>query len=272
MGDGGRYSAVTTILGALSALTMVTASVTPVLATDHNNLEEGLPVSIEDSYPLEYGKQEVQGVFTYDHFSRNGGQNFFTFEPRLAVGLFPGFQTTFRTPYQVGTDGSNSGTFSVGGLYQLNKGGPVIPVFALSGGVEVPFGFNPSAIETSLKLIATKPLGSLSENRDIHLNIGWTHNTNPGLEERSDRYSIGVAYAQPFDAKTLLLLALVGEQELEQHTSQKRIEFGIRHQVSEGLVVSAGAHVFRITGPSERTDGFRFVVGFQRGIDLFGPK
>jgi hypothetical protein len=272
MGCNDRFYPVKTLLTALTTLLSTAASVTSVLAVDHTNLEEGLPVSVEDSFPIENGKQEVQGVFAYEHLKRSGGQNFFMFEPRLAVGLFPDFQATFRAPYQLGADGSNSSAFNVGGLYQLNKGGPVLPVFALSGGIDVPYGFNPGAVETSLKLIATKPLGNLSENRDIHLNIGWTHNTNPGLDERSDRYSIGFAYAQPFDSKTLLILALVGEQELEQRTNRALIEFGVRHKVSEELVVSAGAGVFRITGPSERVDGFRFVVGFQRGIDLFGPK
>ena len=272
MSDHDQFSPVKTFLTALGALLSACAAATPVSAADHTNLEEGLPVSVEDSFPIGYGKQEVQGVFVYDHLARNGGQNFFSFDPRLVVGLFPGFQATFRAPYQVGPDGSNSGAFNVGGLYQLNKGGPVLPTLALSGGIEVPYGFNPGAVETSLKLIASKPLGNVSENRDIHLNIGWTHNTNPGPDERGDRYSIGVAYAQPFDAKTLFVAAVVGEQELEQRTNRIMFEFGIRHQVSDELVVSAGAGIFRITGPSERTDGFRFVVGFQRGIDLFGPK
>ena len=272
MSDHNQFSPVKTFLTALGALLSACAAATPVLAVDHINLEEGLPVSVEDTFPIEYGKQEVQGVFAYDHFARSVGRNFFTFEPRLAVGLFPSFQATFRAPYQLGADGSNSGAFNVGGLYQLNKGGPVLPTFALSGGIEVPYGFNPGAVETSLKLIASKPIGNASENRDIHLNIGWTHNTNPGPDERGDRYSIGVAYAQPLNAKTLFVVALVGEQELEQRTHRTLIELGIRHKVTEELVVSAGAGVFRIMGPSERTDGFRFVVGFQRGIDLFGPK
>lgn len=269
MSDNDQFSPVKTFLTALCALLSACAATTSVLAADHTNLEEGLPVSVEDSYPIRYGTQEVQGVFVYDHLARNGGQNFFSFNPRLAVGLFPGFQATFRAPYQVGTDGSNSGAFNVGGLYQLNDGGEAFPTFGLSGGVEVPYGFNTSAVETSLKLIAAKPLGNLLEKRDIHLNIGWKLNTNPGPDERSDRYSIGVAYAQPFDAKTLLVAALVGEQELEQRTNRMMFEFGIRHKVSDELVVSAGAGIFRITGPSEPSDGFRFVVGFQRGIDLF---
>ena len=270
MGCKNRRSPARTLLIALTALLSQAMSVTPVLAVDHTNLEEGLPVSVEDSFPIENGKQEVQGVFSYEHLKRSGGQNFFSFDPRVVVGLFPDFQASFRAPYQVGSDGSNSGAFALGGLYQFNKAGPIFPAFALSGGIEVPYGFNPTAVETSLKLIASKPLGNVADNRDIHLNIGWTHNTNPGPDERSDRYTIGFAYAQPIDPKTLLIFALAGEQELEQRTNRTLIEFGIRHKVSEELVVSAGAAVFRITGPSERTDGFRFVAGFQRGIDLFG--
>jgi hypothetical protein len=273
MSDNDRFSPVKTFLTALGALLSACAATTSVLAADHTNLEEGLPVSVEDSYPIGYGKQEVQGVFAYDHLARNGGQkNFFSFNPRLAVGLFPGFQVRFGALYQVGSDGSNSGPFNVGGVYQLNDGGEAFPTFALSGGVDVHHGFNTGPVETSLKLVATKPLGNLSEKRDIHLNIGWTHNTNPGPDERSERYAIGVAYAQPFDAMTLLVVALVGEQELEQRTNRMMVEFGIRHKVSDELVVSAGGGIFRITGPSEPTDGFRFVVGFQRNIDLFGPK
>ena len=261
------------LLSAPSTLLLATSQLTPALAADHTNLEEGLPVKVEDAFPIEYGKSEVQGVFVYDHFTRKGGQNFFTVEPRLALGLFPGFQATFRAPYEFSSDGSNSGTASMGGLYQLNQGGQVMPTFALSGGLDIPYGSNPTGVETSLKLIAQKGLGSKSENRDLHLNIEWRHNYDPRPDERSDRYGIGVAYAQPFNANTLLIASLGGEQELEKGSNKVLLEFGMRHQVSKELVASAGFGLFRVTGPAEvQSDGFRFVVGFQRSLDSSEPK
>ena len=270
MGEIKRSSSVTRpLLSAFGLLLSAAALATPALATDHNNLEEGLPVAVEDAYPIGYGKKEVQGVFTYDHFTRNGGKELLTLEPRLALGLFPNFQATLRLPYQVGNaDGRNSGTVSMGGLYQLNEWGPVFPVFALSAGLDVPYGMNESGTETRLKLIAQKTLGNQSENRDLHVNIEWTHNYSPLPDERSDRYSIGVGYAQPFNAETLLVVDLVGQQELGKGSNSMLIEFGIRHQLSEALVVSAGAG-YRFAGQSE---GFRFVFGFQRAVDWFGLK
>ena len=54
------------LLSAPSTLLLATSQLTPALAADHTNLEEGLPVKVEDAFPIEYGKSEVQGVFVYD--------------------------------------------------------------------------------------------------------------------------------------------------------------------------------------------------------------
>lgn len=52
-----------TTRGALAALLALCAG--PALAADHSNLEEGLPITIEDAYPIKENGLEVQSYFQY---------------------------------------------------------------------------------------------------------------------------------------------------------------------------------------------------------------
>src|SRR5882672_8351474 len=97
-----------------SLLLAIAAALGPASAEDHTNLESGLPVTSEDAYPIELGGQELQSVFTYERSRDSERRNLFSLEPRLALGVFPGFQLTPRVSYSLGdAEGLNSGTAGV---------------------------------------------------------------------------------------------------------------------------------------------------------------
>jgi hypothetical protein len=239
----------------------------PAAADDHFNLEEGLPVTTEDVYPIVYGGREFQSVFTYQRSRDADARDLFSLEPRLALGLFPRVQATPRVCYSLGTaEGKKSGTAGIDGLYQLNDETPVLPVFSVSGSFNAPYGFEHSANETVLKLIVAKSLGDGKDDRDVHLNLAWTHNYGPTGDERADRFEGGIAYAHPINETLLLVTDYVYEQELERGKAANLVELGARIRVSEELAAAIGVGV----GLGANSPSFRVTAGIQRAVDWFG--
>jgi hypothetical protein len=254
----------------VAALVAIDMAPVPAAADDHFNLEEGLPVTTEDAYPIVYRGAEFQSVFTYERSRDTDKHDLFSLEPRFAYGLFPRFQITPRVSYALGTaDGRDSGTAGIDGVYQLNDETPIVPIFSLSGSFNHPYGFEHSANETVLKLIVAKNIDPEKEGEDIHINLAWTHNYNPTDEERADRYEFGIAYAHPIGEAITLVVDYVREQDLERNKTANLIEAGMRYRVSDELALAAGAGV----GIGRDSPSFRFTMGLQRALDWFsGPK
>lgn len=57
-------------------------------ALDHTNLDEGLPITIEDAYPTRLNAIEFQSYFRYDRASKRDpdGRNRYWYVPRLDIG------------------------------------------------------------------------------------------------------------------------------------------------------------------------------------------
>lgn len=79
---------------------MVLTAASPLSAADHMNLEEGLPLQIEDAYPIAYRGREVQGIFRYDR-TRND-ENRLMLAPQLELGIFPNTELRIQAPFYVG--------------------------------------------------------------------------------------------------------------------------------------------------------------------------
>jgi hypothetical protein len=253
---------------ASSVLLVVIGAVSPALADDHFNLEGGLPVTVEDAYPVGAGDKEFQNVFTYERSRDSTARDLFTSESRLAIGVAPGLQLTPRISYSLGdAEERNSGTSGVDLLYQLNEETTYIPVFALTGSLDVPYGYQHGNPETGLTLIAVKRAGEGEEPPDFHLNLEWVHNYGPMEEERADRYSAAVGYSRPINEKFSVVADVVHEQLIQQNQAANLVEFGTRFRLSDTLMGAAGVGV----GFGANSPGVRITVGIQRSLDdLFG--
>jgi hypothetical protein len=253
---------------ASSVLFVVIGTVSPALADDHFNLEGGLPVTVEDAYPIVDGGKEFQSVFTYERSRDSSARDLFSSESRVAIGVAPGLQLTPRISYSLGdAEERNSGTSGVDLLYQLNEETKFIPVMALSGSLDVPYGYQHGNPETGLKLIAVKKAGEGEEPPDFHLNLEWVHNYDPLEDERADRYSAAVGYSHPITEGFSLVADVVHEQLVQQNQASNLVEFGTRFRLSEALMGAAGIGV----GFGANSPGVRITVGIQRSLDdLFG--
>jgi hypothetical protein len=263
-------SAITRIAGAITLLGGLVALVQgppPAAAADHDNLEEGLPVTIEDAFPIAYRGREVQGLVRYDNLADDpDGNHLFTLEPRFEFGAFRNFQAEIRVPYRVGSAGdaeTGEGVFE--GLYNFNAETLTLPAFALKAGVGVPFGPDTQGVETTLKGILTKTVGETWANRKIHLNASWIHKFNVMGDERDDRYALALGYSQPLRSDLLVVADIVREQELEEDKAINLLEAGLRWQMTPLTVLTAGVGA----GFGEDSPDVRATIGFQHALTVF---
>ncbi len=92
--------------------------VTPTFATDHFNLESGIPTTIEDIEPIERGGVELQAFGR--HLRLIGGKSVGEAEPRLAWGIFDKTQLEIAAPLLFEEDEGN-GNGDVTGTVKVGK-------------------------------------------------------------------------------------------------------------------------------------------------------
>lgn len=265
---------------ALAGIFLVGDFPAPARAADHTNLEEGLPVTIEDAYTIKQNSIEAQGYFQYDRTRRDpDGKNRFWAVPRLEFGPFPNTQFTVEVPYRFGdASETKQGEFRSQLLYNFNTEGLALPAFAVAGGIYQPFGYRNGGTETELKFLATKSLDAPDASgsspysyvpRRLHFNGSWFHNYDPlrGPDaERRDRYRVGLAYSQPLTNDVLLVADVYRETDRARGKATNLAELGVRYQLTPQTILTGAAGV---GFGGDRSQDFRFTVGFQR--TLSGP-
>lgn len=254
-------------LSAFASLLAAVVFINSAEAADHNNLEEGLPITIEDAFPIAYRGREVQGLVRYDNLDDDpDGNHLFTLEPRFEFGAFRNFQAEIRVPYRVGSAGdAETGEAAFEGLYNFNAETLTLPAFALKAGVGVPFGPDTEGAETTLKAILTKTIGETWLNRKIHLNAAWVHKFDAMDDERDDRYVLALGYSQPLRSDLLLVADIVREQELEEDKAINLVEAGLRWQMTPLTVLTAGVGA----GFGPDSPDVRATIGFQHALTVF---
>jgi hypothetical protein len=251
----------------------------PSLAADHSNLEEGLPITIEDAYPIKENGLEVQSYFQYNRIRNDPrGLSSLMAVPRLEWGAFKNFQLSVEAPYRVGTaSDTDQGAFRAQGFYNVNQEDLVLPAMAVAFGVNTPYGRMAGGTETELKFLATKSLGTPDPEglspysyvpRQIHFNASWFHNYDPitGRDaERRDRYRVGVAYSQPVSNDVVLVADVYRETDRERGRAVNLAEIGARYIVTpQTLLVGAVGVGF---GGDRRQD-FRVTAGLQHSLSF----
>jgi hypothetical protein len=242
----------------------VIAGLTGVAHADPQALSPFVPVTIEDAYPTATGKGEFQDVSYWDHGPR--GKDLATLAPELKLGAFPGAQLEVETPYGLGSASARyQGSFTFGGLYNLNEQGAVLPAFALHDDYSEGFGRGGGTSENNLKLIATKSLGDPWSAPRLHLNLSWIRATDATPANRTDRYQAAIGYSQSIAAHTALVVDYVHSQNAAKGQVSNLVEAGLRHEVTDAIAVSAGGGV----GIGQQSPAFRLLVALQYDFDAF---
>ena len=104
-------------------LSLIITTAAPTWAVDHNNLDEGRPLQMEDAYPIAYGELSAETGVRSSH-NRHGDDRV-AFPLELLYGAYWNFHlglgSTLATSPQTIDDPEKSGDLHVFGLYNLNQ-------------------------------------------------------------------------------------------------------------------------------------------------------
>jgi hypothetical protein len=248
-----RYTAL------LGAIALCATIATPTRAADHANLEEGLPIEVEDAYPVHYRSLEFQTNFQFE--SIEGDDDHLTIEPRLEWGFAPNWQGRVAVPLELSGGDEVIAGVGLEVFHNFNTEGIHTPAFALSLGAEIPT-IDDRGVDLSLNAIATKGIGTGNAMDRLHVNLGYTVNTDPGEDDREGRVSAVLGYSRRLNPETIFVSDLAFEQEATQDEDTLMIEAGIRHQVTPLSVLSIGAGA----GLTSDSPDVRLTVGWQRSL------
>jgi hypothetical protein len=239
----------------------------PTWAVDHNNLDEGRPLQVEDAYPIAYGELSAEtGVRV--SYNRHGNDRV-AFPMELLYGaywnLHLGLGSTLFTSPQTIDDPEKSGDLRLLGLYNLNQETLRIPALAVKLTLDFPSGIRSRGVDTELKGILTRTVG----HGRVHFNAGYQFIGNARDAERDGRYEVllGVQYpwGYPRSFTTTVLADVFTHQATRfNETNNSGVEIGMRRQIAPAIILDVGIGT-EFIGPSER-DLFFATVGVSFGF------
>ncbi len=240
---------------------LATTMATTAHASDHTNLEEGLPVQVEDAYPTAYLNREFQLMGRYERTS--DGKNQYVVEPRLEYGFARNWQARINVPLTLGGgDKRGSGDVGLEAFYNFNTESLSLPAFAVSARATLPTGRDSSGVDTEFKFIATKSLGYAEKLQRVHLNLIYFANASNHADERANRYSAILGYSQRITPDTILVGDFVREQQIERSKTANILEIGLRRQLTPLKTLSFGVGA----GIGSDSPNFRATLGYQQSF------
>ncbi len=230
--------------------------------TDHVNLEEGLPTSLEDAYPTAYRNREVQFFTRYER-GRDGTDRV-VYVPRFEFGPFRNTEVKVEVPFYSGSgDRTGSGDVRVEALYNFNTESRKLPAIAIAGRISAPTGRDSRGVDTAVKFIATKSISNRFDR--VHLNLELENNGGARFDERNTLYRAIFGYSGRVGADTLVVADFVRRQELLRGENSNIIEAGIRRQLNPLTILTIGAGA----GIGEQSPRFQITIGIQRTLTIF---
>jgi hypothetical protein len=248
-------------LAALAATTLLLTAPLALGAGGKDNIEEGLPVTVESTYTLEYLGREVQILGRYER--TDDGDDSYVVEPRLELGVWWNTELKVATPVLFGDAAEHDGLgpVSLEATYNLNQETFDLPAFSIAGGLEFPTGPTREAegYDPFVKLLMTRTLGRSWQFHQLHLNLQYQWNDDRLDDERSRRYLAAIGYSRRLNADTVFVADIVREQDREQDVEMNLIEAGLRWQALPQGVLSGGIGF----GIGDESPDVRLTLGFQ---------
>ena len=238
------------------------------LTTDPN-----VPITIDNAYTPGVGDIELKLRGSYERLRRSSlgtdpaarkRRHVFLPEAELELGVLPGVSLSITAAYQLGNaDGSESGGVNFSGKWTFLESHDVLPALALAASVIAPFGYaNGGTVETTLGLLATKPLDLGGYVPYLHANLFVSHAFNRDAEARANRFIGVLGLALPVLASTAVVLDLVHGQQDEKGRVENLAEIGVRQLLPGDMAVGLGVG----KGFGGSSTDFRVLLGFQKSF------
>jgi len=261
----------------LFAAAFVSAAV-PSFASDHRNLEEGLPTEMQDAYAVAFRNREIQGFVRY--IREEKGKNKVEYVSKIEIGIAPNTQLAVEAQFLSGNWGHKEGLppekspdddkgnndIAAELLYNFNTESVWVPATALAVKGDFPTGQKRKGTEITTKVILTKtPVVRSTLFHRLHVNLEWTHKTAVDKDEREDRYKGIFGFDVRAGKDSLFIVDYIREQKEKKKKDANIVEAGFRVQLTPFTLVTIGAGA----GIGEDSDDFRVIGGFQHSITWF---
>ena len=237
-------------------------------ATDHENLEPGLPTSLEDIQPIERGTVQFQVFGRYLKF--RGEPNLGESEPRLVWGAFDDTQLVVATPLPLGRGAaSGNGYVALGVLRKLwgDRENRWWPGAALGLDLRLPTGSARQGFRNRPDIDLTVALKKDIGPHSFHLNVGyeWINDQSDRERFRAGAWRVIVGHDAPVTERVLLVTDVVWRQaDVKASSDVWLVESGIRAQLTRRLIGTVGMGVGLNRG--HETPEFTVTAGFQLGF------
>ena len=213
--------------------------VNAAVESDVEEVEKGSPTQLEDAYPLDYRELDVEGLFRYERLSH---AHRFVLSPRLEYGFAPKWQIRLTAPLFTGTaDITGSGNLQGELLWNFQTEAHWVPAIAVSVEGDFPTGHAAQGVDTTLKLLASKTLGTWIARPQVHLNLAWTHHSGRMPDERPDLYGLIIGYSQHLTPRLMIIADYFRQQLALAGRTEDVLELGFRRGISGSTVVALGA-------------------------------
>jgi hypothetical protein len=236
-------------------------------AIDHDNLDEGRPLRVEDAYPIPAGEWALETGAGLSDQRKSRSRGFFPLD--VLYGLAPNLQVSlgtalFTDPKRV-EEQTKSGDLQLSGLYNFNQETLNLLALGLRLTLNLPTGTKSSGVDFRIKGLVTKSIGRLS----VHFNPAYEVFSGTKPLERDGRYDLALGVSYPAGAPKHTLTTILGDLFTEQAPRRgdpqiAGAEIGIRHQWTPWTVLDAGVGT-EFAGPVNRASVF-FTAGFSIGF------
>ena len=247
-------------------LATLLATLAPEARADPQANTRFVPLQVESAIPVRTGllEAEVNSRYVRDRHNERG-RDLTVVEPLLRLGLIPRVHVTVGLPYRLGDQSTaNQGAGSFGALVGLTDQTSYLPALGLAVTYDTPYGAGHKTAEYAVRALATRDLGEGERAPRLHLNLLWTHLTQPGRAERPDQIGLIVGASALVGEHTALFLEVVHGAKPERRQTQTLLEAALRHEIGSWFI-SAGAGV----GIAGKSPAVRVLLSATREFKLF---
>lgn len=217
----------------------------PTLAVDHNNIDEGHPLSFDDAESIAFEEQSfefsVKTIFPEDQ--PVGGEFSIEYLNGFALNSHFGIELDGSVGGRVGTDNTDFQLDGISGsiFHNFNREYNNVPAFALKGDIAVPTGDDSQGLDFRLRGIASKTLGQYNR---FSLNLDLEMQTERESGDRAFIPGLILGYARPLGYPRYFNQTFVAE-------------LGVRmsEEIDNGMIILTGV-------------GLRRQIGYQRVLDV----
>jgi len=233
-------------------------------ANDHNNLDSGRPLRLEDAYSIAFGERVFEFGFRMDTFRRAAHAYIGKAEFKYGFAKNQDFGIGFEPAYLSGNRSFDAGNVELSYFNGIRREIGNAPALGYRVDVELPTGRDAEGVEFHLRGIATKALRQYDK---VHLNLDLRASTNREPGERNLTwgavfgYSTPVGYPRRFD-QTFLAEFGFEQSPMRGGGYTGSIGIGLRQQVSERSVFDLGLQGDVFTTQGGVRSPFRAVIGY----------